>query len=196
MMPEMEGTELCKELKTNENTCHIPIILLTAKGSDENQIEGYELGAEAYVMKPFSVEVLKAQIKSVLENRLILQNRLAHINSITQLQIESPNLDKVFLAKIIDLISSHIEETDFTAEILANELKISQRQLYRKIKAISGCTVHEFITKVRMDHAENLLRNSDLSISQIAFKVGFSEASNFSRTFSKHFGCSPSQYGK
>lgn len=196
MMPEMEGTELCRELKTNENTCHIPIILLTAKGSDENQIEGYELGAEAYVMKPFSVEVLKAQIKSVLENRLILQNKLAHINSISQLQVESPNLDKVFLSKTIDLISSHIEETDFSGELLANELKISQRQLYRKIKAVSGCTVHEFITKVRMDHAENLLRNSDLSISQIAYKVGFSEASNFSRTFSKHFGCSPSQYGK
>ncbi|WP_163395680.1 hybrid sensor histidine kinase/response regulator transcription factor [Flavobacterium limi] len=196
MMPEMEGTELCKELKMNENTCHIPIILLTAKGSDENQIEGYELGAEAYVMKPFSVEVLKAQIKSVLDNRLILQNKLAHINSISQLQVESPNLDKIFISKTVDLISSHIEETDFTAETLANELKISQRQLYRKIKAVSGCTVHEFITKVRMDHAENLLKNSDLSISQIAYKVGFSEASNFSRTFSKHFGCSPSQYGK
>lgn len=196
MMPEMEGTELCKELKMNENTCHIPIILLTAKGSDENQIEGYELGAEAYVMKPFSVEVLKAQIKSVLENRLILQNKLANITSVSQLQVESPNLDKVFLAKTVEIISSHIEETDFSAEILANELKISQRQLYRKIKAVSGSTVHEFITKVRMDHAENLLKNSDLSISQIAYKVGFSEASNFSRTFSKHFGCSPSQYGK
>ncbi|OOV17285.1 hybrid sensor histidine kinase/response regulator transcription factor [Flavobacterium sp. LM4] len=196
MMPEMEGTQLCSELKMNENTCHIPIILLTAKGSDENQIEGYELGAEAYVMKPFSVEVLKAQIKSVLDNRLILQNRLAHINSISQLQVESPNLDKAFLSKTVDLISSHIEETDFGPEILANELKISQRQLYRKIKAVSGCTVHEFITKVRMDHSEKLLRNSDLSISQIAYKVGFSEASNFSRTFSKHFGCSPSQYGK
>ncbi|MGQ7944979.1 hybrid sensor histidine kinase/response regulator transcription factor [Flavobacterium sp. WC2509] len=196
MMPEMEGTELCKELKSNENTCHIPIILLTAKSSDENQIEGYELGAEAYVMKPFSVEVLKAQIKSVLENRMILLNRLSGIKSIDQLQEESPNLDKVFLSKMVELITSHIEETDFNSDILAQELKISQRQLYRKIKAISGCTVHEFITKVKMDQAEYLLKNSDLSVSQIAYKVGFSEASNFSRTFSKHFGCSPSQYVK
>jgi len=196
MMPEMEGTELCKELKLNENTCHIPVILLTAKGSDENQIEGYGLGAEAYVMKPFSVEVLKAQIKSVLDNRMILLNRLSDIKSINQLQEESPNLDKIFLAKIVELINNHIEEIDFNSDILAQELKISQRQLYRKIKAISGCTVHEFITKARMNHAESLLRNSDLSISQIAYKVGFSEASNFSRTFSKHFGCSPSQYVK
>jgi len=196
MMPEMEGTELVKELKANENTCHIPIILLTAKGSDENQIEGYGLGAEAYVMKPFSVDVLKAQIKSVLENRMILLNRLSGIKDIKQLQEESPNLDKVFLGKMVELISSHIEETDFNSDTLAQELKISQRQLYRKIKAISGCTVHEFITKVRMDHAEALLKNSDLTISEIAYKVGFSEPSNFSRTFSKHFGCSPSQYGK
>jgi signal transduction histidine kinase/DNA-binding response OmpR family regulator/ligand-binding sensor domain-containing protein len=196
MMPEMEGTELCKKLKTNQNTCHIPIILLTAKGSDENQIEGYELGAEAYVMKPFSVEVLKAQIKSVLENRIILLNRLSEIKDIKQLQEESPNLDKIFLGKMVEIINIHIEETDFNSEILAQELKISQRQLYRKIKAVSGCTVHEFITKVRMDHAEYLLKNSDFSISEIAYKVGFSEASNFSRTFSKHFGSSPSQYIK
>lgn len=196
MMPEMEGTELVKELKANENTCHIPVILLTAKGSDENQIEGYELGAEAYVMKPFSVEVLKAQLKSVLENRMILLNRLSGIKDIKQLQEESPSLDKVFLGKMVELISSRIEEADFNSDVLAQELNISQRQLYRKIKAVSGCTVHEFITKVRMDHAEALLKNSNLSISEIAYKVGFSEPSNFSRTFSKHFGCSPSQYLK
>lgn len=196
MMPEMEGTELVKELKANENTCHIPVILLTAKGSDENQIEGYELGAEAYVMKPFSVEVLKAQLKSVLENRMILLNRLSGIKDIKQLQEESPSLDKVFLGKMVELISSRIEDTDFNSDALAQELNISQRQLYRKIKAVSGCTVHEFITKVKMDHAEALLKNSNLSISEIAYKVGFSEPSNFSRTFSKHFGCSPSQYGK
>ena len=196
MMPEMEGTELVKELKANENTCHIPVILLTAKGSDENQIEGYELGAEAYVMKPFSVEVLKAQLKSVLENRMILLNRLSGIKDVKQLQEESPSLDKVFLGKMVELISSRIEEADFNSDVLAQELNISQRQLYRKIKAVSGCTVHEFITKVKMDHAEALLKNSNLSISEIAYKVGFSEPSNFSRTFSKHFGCSPSQYLK
>ncbi|MES2240980.1 MAG: helix-turn-helix domain-containing protein [Bacteroidota bacterium] len=196
MMPEMEGTELCKELKLNENTCHIPVILLTAKSSDENQIEGYELGAEAYVMKPFSVDVLKAQIKSVLENRVILLNRLSSVSNIKELEAESPNLDKAFLIKIVELISSHIEETDFNSDMLAVELKISQRQLYRKLKAISGCTVHEFITKVRMEQAEVLLKDSNFSISQIAYKVGFSEPSNFSRTFSKHFGCSPSQYMK
>ncbi len=196
MMPEMEGTELCKILKTNEKTCHIPIILLTAKGADEHKIEGYNLGAEAYVMKPFNVEVLQAQIKSVLENRVILQNKLAGIKKIEKLQEEIPDQDNEFLEKVMDIIKNRIEDTDFNGEELAVALAISQRQLYRKLKGISGSTVHEFITKVKMDQAEELLRNSNLSISQIAYKVGFSEPSNFSRTFSKYFGCSPSQYLK
>jgi DNA-binding response OmpR family regulator len=196
MMPEMEGTVMGRELKSNENTSHIPIIFLTAKGSDENQIEGYNLGAEAYVMKPFNVDVLNAQIKSVLENRTILQNRLGGIKKIDQLQEEVPVLDNQFLEKVIEKITLHIEDTDFNSEELAQVLGISQRQLYRKLKGISGNTVHEFITKVKMNKAEELLKNSDLSVSQIAYKVGFSEPSNFSRTFSKHFGCSPSQYVK
>lgn len=196
MMPEMQGTEFCRELKANENTSHIPLIFLTAKGSEENQIEGYNLGAEAYVMKPFNVTVLNAQIKSLLENRILLQNRLGTIKKIDQLQQEVPDQDNEFLEKVIEKINLNIQETDFNSDELAQALGISQRQLYRKLKGITGNTVHEFITKVKMNQAEELLRNSDLSISQIAYKLGFSEPSNFSRTFSKHFGCSPSQYLK
>jgi len=196
MMPEMEGTEFCKALKSNENTSHIPLIFLTAKASDANQIEGYNLGAEAYVMKPFNVDILSAQIKSVLQNRVILQNRLGTIKKIDQLQEEVAIMDNGFLEKVIEKITLHIEDTDFGSDELAQALGISQRQLYRKLKGISGSTVHEFITKVKMNLAEELLKNSDFSISQIAYKVGFSEPSNFSRTFSKHFGCSPSQYLK
>ena len=196
MMPEMEGTEFCAALKGNENTSHIPLIFLTAKASDADQIEGYNLGAEAYVLKPFNVDILNAQIKSVLENRTILQNRLGTIKKIDQLQEEVASMDNGFLEKVVEKITLHIEDTDFGSDELAVALGISQRQLYRKLKGISGCTVHEFITKVKMSQAEELLKNSDLSISQIAYKLGFSEPSNFSRTFSRHFGCSPSQYLK
>ncbi|MCX2679812.1 helix-turn-helix domain-containing protein [Galbibacter sp. EGI 63066] len=196
MMPIMEGTDLCKSIKTKEATSHIPVILLTAKDSDENQIKGYKYGAEAYVTKPFNVGILKAQVHSVLENRMLLEQRLSKITSIDQLQQETTDLDTVFLKKVTERIKEGMEVIDFNAEKLAETLGISQRQLYRKLKAVSGSTVHEYITRVRMDHAENLLLNSDMNVSQVAYKVGYSEPSNFSRTFSKRFGCSPSQYVK
>ncbi|MFG6686712.1 helix-turn-helix domain-containing protein [Mariniflexile sp. HNIBRBA6329] len=196
MMPIMEGVDMCKHLKLNESTCHIPVILLTAKDSDENQIEGYEYGAEAYITKPFSVDVLKAQIKSVLENRLLLQKQKALLTSVDKLQKELPDLDHLFIEKVTGFITQEISNTDFNSDRLAELLEISQSQLYRKLKAVSGSTVHEFITRVKMDHAENLLIYSNLNVSQIAYETGFSEPSNFSRTFSKHFGCSPSNYLK
>ncbi|MBK0369927.1 hybrid sensor histidine kinase/response regulator transcription factor [Flavobacterium agrisoli] len=196
MMPEMQGTELCKAVKNNEKTCHIPLILLTAKAAEAHQIEGYELGANAYVMKPFSVMVLQAQIKSLLDNRNAILSRLSEILTIQKLQDESPTLDKLFLSKVVELIQFHMGKTDFNPEVLAQELQISPRQLYRKLKAVSGCTVHEFITKVKMEQAAEWLKNATWSIAEIAYKLGFSEPSNFSRTFSKHFGCSPSKYLK
>lgn len=196
MMPIMEGVNMCKKLKINETTCHIPVILLTAKDSDENHIEGYTFGAESYITKPFNIAVLKAQLKSVLENRLILEKKRSKIKSINKLQKEALDLDSVFLKKITAIIEKEMGEVNFNAEELAQIMKISQRQLYRKLRAVSGSTVHEFIIRVKMDQAERLLINSNLNISQIAYKTGFSEPSNFSRTFSKYFGSSPSKYLK
>lgn len=196
MMPIMEGVDMCKHLKLNQNTSHIPVILLTAKDSDENQIEGYQYGAEAYITKPFSVDVLKAQIKSVLDNRAILQKQLASIKSVEDLQKDLPNLDNIFLKSVTEKINKEIKNSDLNSEKLARLMDISQSQLYRKLKAITGSTVHEFITRVKMDCAKELLTNSNLNISQVAYETGFTEPSNFSRTFSKYYGVSPSKYLK
>ncbi|MDO3695607.1 helix-turn-helix domain-containing protein [Wenyingzhuangia sp. chi5] len=196
MMPIMEGVDMCKHLKLNQNTSHIPVILLTAKDSDENQIQGYQHGAEAYITKPFSIDVLKAQIKSILENRRILQKQLASIKSVNVLQKDLPDLDHVFIEKIIGFVTKEIKNPEFNPEKLAAYMGISQSQLYRKLKAVSGSTVHEFMTRVKMDHAEKLLIEGNLNISQIAYETGFSEPSNFSRTFSKYYGVSPSKYLK
>ena len=196
MMPEMDGNELCKTIKTNETTCHIPFILLTAKASEENQIEGLQTGADVYVTKPFNIEVLKAQIDSIIENRIRLQHKLAQKTHINELEHETHSIDHVFIQKIVQLVKANLDEFSFGTEQLAALLEISLRQLYRKLKAISGSTVHEFITRVRMDEAVNLLVNSNMNVSQIAYQVGYSEPSNFSRTFTRHFGCSPTQYVK
>ncbi|HYX06725.1 MAG TPA: hybrid sensor histidine kinase/response regulator transcription factor, partial [Bacteroidales bacterium] len=196
MMPGMDGTQLCKSLKKDEKTSHIPIILLTAKTAEESQIEGLQTGADVYITKPFSVEVLKAQIESMIENRMLLQQKLARIIRIEALETESPQIENVFLKKIVKIIHTHIDSDNFGPEQLADILQISQRQLYRKLKAVSGSTVHEFITRVRMDHAAKLLLDSSLNISEIAYRTGFSEPSNFSRTFSRHFRMSPTQYQK
>ncbi|MGY5356153.1 hybrid sensor histidine kinase/response regulator transcription factor [Wenyingzhuangia sp. IMCC45467] len=196
MMPEMEGTELCKTLKENENTSHIPVVMLTAKGANESKVEGYQLGAEAYINKPFSIEVLRAQLKSILRNREILQKKLSGLKKVKDIEQEISGLDNKFVNKAYEIIISNISHSDFNADVLAAELNISQRQLYRKLKAVCGNTVHEFITKVKMEEAEKMLKEVDFTVSEIAYKLGFSEPSNFSRTFSKYAGCSPSQFRK
>lgn len=196
MMPEMDGKELCQKVKTNEQTCHIPVILLTAKATDENQIEGLQTGADMYITKPFSVEVLKAQIESIIANRKRIQEKLAGKSHIADLVGQISNVDNGFLLRVVDAIKENIDAPGFGSDQLAVCLSISQRQLYRKLKAISGSTVHEFITRVRMDEAANLLVNTALNVSQIAYRVGYSEPSNFSRTFTKQFNCSPTKYAK
>lgn len=194
MMPKMDGISMCNMVKANIKTSHIPVILLTAKGSDDDKIVGLKSGADIYIPKPFSMDVLKAQIKSILENRKKLQNKLADKRYLGDVKIENIDIDKAFLDKLISIVKQNLENVNFNAEELAASLKISQRQLYRKLKAISGSTVQEFIVRVRMDTAAELLKTGNLRISEVAYKVGFTEPSNFSRTFSKHFACSPSKY--
>lgn len=196
MMPKMDGITLCKKIKTNEQCSHIPVILLTAKTSDENRIEGLKTGADVYIAKPFSVEVLKAQMESIIENRLRLQAKLADKKSVSELGNGENKIERTFLKKTISIIDQNLHVVEFNPEQLARELRISKRQLYRKLIAVTGSTVHEFITRVRMEKAAELLLDSDLNISEIAYKTGFSEPSNFSRTFSKHYGCSPTKYIK
>ncbi|MBN2166767.1 MAG: helix-turn-helix domain-containing protein [Marinilabiliaceae bacterium] len=196
MMPVMDGITFCKKIKNNEKTSHIPVILLTAKASDEDHIQGFKTGADVYMPKPFSVEVLKAQIVSIIENRRLLQNMLSKKTHISDLENNDNEIDNRFLRKTIKAIEKNIDVIGFSADQLADALKISQRQLYRKLKAITGNSIHEFILRVRLEHAAKLLVDSNLNISEIAYKVGFSESSNFSRTFSKHYGCSPTKYAK
>lgn len=194
MMPGMDGITMCNRIKTNAKTSHIPVILLTAKGTEEDRIAGLKSGADIYIAKPFSVNVLKAQIKSVLENRQAMQNKLAGEKYIGDVLSQTIDLDNEFISNTIGFVNQNIENVNFNAEELAKLHEISQRQLYRKLKAVTGSTVQEFIVRIRMERASEFLLTTQLTVSEIAYRVGFTEPSNFSRSFSKHFGSSPTKY--
>ncbi|MDA3880348.1 MAG: helix-turn-helix domain-containing protein [Prolixibacteraceae bacterium] len=196
MMPGMDGIQLCHRIKSDVKTSHIPVILLTAKTTDQNRVDGLETGADVYISKPFSIDVLKAQLKSIITNRQRLQKQLSQKQNLEEITEEAGQFDHAFITQTISIIKENIEDSSFSTELLAEQLGISPRQLYRKLKAISGSTVYEFILRVRMDEATRLLSTSKMNVSEVAFKTGYSEPSNFSRTFKKHFGCNPSKYAK
>lgn len=194
MMPDIDGIELCRRLKTDERTSHIPVILLTARRSDESRIEGYETGADAYITKPFNQQVLRTRVNNLLEQRRALRTLFGQGSSLELHRITVNTTDEEFLKKVVALVEMHLDENGFDADQLAELLKMSRSQLYRKIKALSNRTVHDFITALRMNKAKELLLEGEYSISEIAYKVGYSLHTNFTRTFTKQFGLSPTKF--
>ena len=194
MMPEMDGFELCRIVKSNFEYSHIPVILLTAKNTIQSKVQGLELGADAYIEKPFSKEHLIAQIASLLANRNSIRefyasSPLVHIRSMAHTKE-----DEQFLEKLHAAICRDIEDTDMDVEKLARALNMSRITLYRKIKAISVLTPLEVITITRLKKAAELLAEGSYKIYEIADRVGFSSQSNFTRSFQKQFGITPTEY--
>lgn len=194
MMPEMDGFELCKNIKSHFEHSHIPVILLTAKNTIQSKIEGLELGADAYIDKPFSKEHLLAQIASLLANRNMIReffasSPLVHIKSIAH-----SKSDERFLETLNDTICANMEDADLAVEKLAKIMNMSRITLYRKIKAISVLTPVEVINITRLKKAAELLAAGDHKIYEIADLVGFSSQSNFARNFQKQFNITPTEY--
>lgn len=194
MMPEMDGFELCKIIKSNFDYSHIPIILLTAKNTIQSKVEGLELGADAYIEKPFSKEHLLAQISSLLANRNIMReffasSPLVHIKSMAHTKA-----DERFLETLNETISKKIEDTDLDVEHLAGIMNMSRITLYRKIKAISNLTPLELINIVRLKKAAELLADGEYKIYEISAIVGYSSQSNFARNFLKQFNMTPTEF--
>lgn len=196
MMPVMDGVSFCKAIKENSKTCHIPVLLLTAKSSEEKQLEGLGAGADAYVLKPFSYPILKAKVDSLLLNRQKIWNRLKEDKFIAPEKLIKGSKDKAFIQKLTELIHAHIDDPKLNYVVLTKEIAMSRAQLYRKVSSLTGQSVHEFIKIVRLKKAAQLLKEENLSISEIAFKVGFKHTSNFSSAFKSFFGSSPRQYKK
>ncbi|MEO5910777.1 MAG: two-component regulator propeller domain-containing protein [Pelobium sp.] len=195
MMDNGDGLELCKKIKTNEKTSHIPVILLTAKHADEGKIQGYKSGADAYVSKPFNSDLLVTRIENLLESRKLLSDWYSNNRDSDYLQHQGiSEIDHRFLQKASDVIVSNLLEPGFDVAEFATLLDMNRRQLTGKLKAIVDQTPHEFIIHVRLKNAIELMLHQDINISQAAYQVGFAEPANFSRSFSKVYGKSPKHY--
>uniref|UniRef100_A0A832G8I5 histidine kinase n=1 Tax=Ignavibacterium album TaxID=591197 RepID=A0A832G8I5_9BACT len=194
MMPSMDGIEFCRRIKSNWETSHIPVILLTAKVSSESKIEGLETGADDYLIKPFESRELFVRIKNLLEQRNRLKEKFAKEIKITAEAITTNSVDKEFLTKAFDAIEKNISDPDFTAEDLAKELYMSLSQLRRKLIALTGESPGEFLRTYKLKRAAQLILEKRLSITQIAFEVGYHSPSNFTKAFQQHFNCLPSEF--
>ncbi len=193
MMPVQDGIELCNTLKTNELTSHIPIILLTAKVGEENEIAGLKTGADAYITKPFKSEKLKIRVEKLIENRQQLQKYFSKTLSINpELAITSTESD--FLKRLQVVLDQHITDPEFTSDRFGKMMHMSRTQLHRKLKAITGMSASEFIRSQRLKLAVRLLKESDASISEIAYQVGFNTPSYFSKCFKETYNCTPNEY--
>lgn len=194
MMPVMDGFELCKKIKSNFEFSHIPVILLTAKNAIQAKVEGLELGADAYIEKPFSKEYLQAQIASLLNNRNIIREYFANSPLIHIKSMAHSRADELFLETLHDTINKNIEDTDLDVEKLAEIMNMSRITLYRKIKAISVLTPIELINITRLKKAAELLAQGNHRIFEVSYMVGFSSQSNFARNFQKQFNVTPTEY--
>ena len=194
MMSPVDGFELCRMIKANFEYSHIPVILLTAKITIQSKVEGLELGADAYIEKPFSKEHLLAQITSLITNRNMLREYFANSPLVHIKSMAHSKADERFLEKLNDTIYKRIDALDLDVEKLARILNMSRITLYRKIKAISNLTPIELINLTRLKKAAELLADGDHKIYEVADMVGFSSQSNFTRNFHKQFNMTPTDY--
>ena len=194
MMPEMDGMEFCRRIKTDWLTSHIPVILLTAKASGESKIEGLETGADDYLTKPFSSRELFVRIKNLLEQRKRLREKFSKAEDLKPAETTPNPLDEEFLQKAFALIEKNLDDVNFDNDTFAKEMFLSRMQLHRKLQAITGQTPGDFIRTFRLKRAAQLLKENRLPVTQIAFEVGYSSPSQFTRAFTKQFNCTPSEY--
>ncbi len=196
LMPGISGLTLCKLLKSNLKTCHIPVVLLTAKSSIDEQVQGVENGADLYLTKPFNIQFLKANIHQMISSRHKLFSSYSQNPYLTSPKMAEKELDQEFLANAIAFVEENLQDNQVGVDAIAAHFSFSRSQAYRKIKALTGKSVVEFIRSVRLKKALQLMDTQKYTLSEIAYEVGFSSASYFTRSFKDHYGKSPSTYLK
>lgn len=193
-MPEMDGIEFCEKIKINHHTSHIPVVLLTARSSEENRIKGLETGADGYITKPFNLNILKAQVSNLIESRRKLIERFKNEFNIQPEEMLLNPADEEFIKQAVETVEKNLAEPDFNVEVLLKEMGVSRSYFFKKIKALVGQGPNEFVGNIRFKNAAKLLLTTDQNISEIAFRVGYSTTKNFRINFRKHFGQSPSEF--
>lgn len=195
MMPEMDGFELCKEVKGRIETSHIPVILLTAKGSAESRMQGLDLGADLYIAKPFNLVEVDLRVKNLLESRRKLHKHFLKFANVSE-DIEVPlnNRDQDFLRKLKDIVEAHLKDSNFNITTFTHEAGVSRTLLHLKLKKLVNLSASEFVKTIRLQRAAHYLEKSDLTIAEIAYKVGYGDPNYFTRSFREKYGSSPTEY--
>jgi signal transduction histidine kinase/ligand-binding sensor domain-containing protein/DNA-binding response OmpR family regulator len=194
MMPEMNGIELCRKLKDNAQTSHVPVLLLTARNSEEHKLEGYETGAQDYIEKPFNFDILQSKIKSLLKQQSAARKAYRQQITIKGKDVAISSLDEKLIQKAISIVEKNIANADFSVEAFSRELGMSRIHLYRKLHTLTGKSPVDFIRSIRLDRSRQLLEQSQLTVSEIAYQVGFNNPKYFAKHFREQFGELPSAY--
>lgn len=194
MMPKMDGLELTEKLKTDERTSHIPVILLTAKSDEESRIEGFRIGVDDYLSKPFSTEELHIRVTNLIKLRKKLTAKYRENITAPMPTAHLPSLDEKFFLNLKTTIEKHIGESSFSVEELSEEMCLSRTQLFRKVKALLEMSPNELINDIRLQRAAELIKAKSDTLTQISYSVGFNEQSYFAKRFKKKFGVTPSEY--
>ncbi len=194
MMPEMDGITLCRKIKSNINIDHIPVILLTAKSKEEDIAEGLDIGADAYIVKPFNAELLKKTISNLLKNRELLKGKFNSRSEGKIEKVEMKSSDEILMEKVIKIVNENLANPDLNVEMLSSRVGMSRVHMHRKLKELTNLSARDFIRNIRLKQAGELLLSKKYSISDVAYAVGFSTLSHFSSSFKEFYGMSPKEY--
>jgi signal transduction histidine kinase/ligand-binding sensor domain-containing protein/AraC-like DNA-binding protein len=194
IMPVMDGIEMCQKIKSDIRISHIPVIMLTARTAIESRIEGLETGADAYLEKPFSMDLLEAQVNNLLDNRKFLREKFSKEMVIKPADITITSVDATFIRKAMDIADKHISDSDFGSDEFCREIAMSRSQLHRKLKALTSQSASEFIRTLRLKRAASLLKESHMSVEEVSFRVGFNSPAYFTKCFKSQYGKTPSEY--
>jgi AraC-like DNA-binding protein len=194
MMPEMNGVDLCKTLKAEPSTSHIPVILLTARHSEDQKMEGFDAGANDYITKPFNFEILQSRIRNLISQREVFQKQFRKHIAVKANTIQVTSLDEKFIKNAIETVEANLANSDFSVEEFSRLMGMSRVLLYKKLLSLTGKSPIEFIRIIRLQRAAQLLEKSQFTVSEIAYQVGFNNPKYFSKYFKDEYHILPSVY--